>query len=39
MNLDFACDDMELQRPPPSYAVDTVEVLRFRQPDRRIFLS
>ena len=34
----FQLDEMELQRPPPSYAVDTVELLRFRQPTAEFFL-
>jgi nicotinate-nucleotide adenylyltransferase len=33
----FQLDEMELQRPPPSYAVDTVELLRFRQPSAEFF--
>lgn len=33
----FQLDEMELQRPPPSYAVDTVELLRFRQPTVEFF--
>lgn len=33
----FQLDDMELQRPPPSYAVDTAELLRFRQPTAEFF--
>jgi nicotinate-nucleotide adenylyltransferase len=33
----FQLDEMELQRPPPSYAVDTVELLRFRQPTAEFF--
>ena len=28
----FAVDAMELERPPPSYAIDTVETLRKREP-------
>ena len=34
---DFQFDEMELQRPPPSYSIDTVEVLRFRQPTAELF--
>jgi nicotinate-nucleotide adenylyltransferase len=34
----FQCDDLELQRPPPSYAVDTAELLRFRHPTAEFFL-
>lgn len=33
----FQVDEMELQRPPPSYAVDTAELLRFRQPTAEFF--
>ncbi len=33
----FAFDSMELQRPAPSYAVDTVEALRQREPDAELF--
>jgi nicotinate-nucleotide adenylyltransferase len=33
----FRLDDMELQRPPPSYSIDTVEVLRFREPTAELF--
>ena len=33
----FQLDEMELQRPPPSYAIDTVELLRFRQPTAEFF--
>jgi nicotinate-nucleotide adenylyltransferase len=33
----FQLDEMELQRPPPSYAVDTVELLRSRQPTAEFF--
>jgi nicotinate-nucleotide adenylyltransferase len=33
----FQLDEMELQRPPPSYAVETVELLRFRQPTAEFF--
>lgn len=33
----FQFDEMELQRPPPSYSIDTVEVLRFRQPTAELF--
>ena len=35
----FELDAMELQRPPPSYAIDTVEALRLRQPTRNSFIS
>ena len=34
---DFLVDEMELLRPPPSYSIDTVEVLRFRQPTAEFF--
>src|SRR5205814_948364 len=30
---EFCLDTLELQRPAPSYAVDTVEALRIRKPD------
>ena len=33
----FQFDDLELQRPPPSYAVDTAELLRFRHPTAEFF--
>lgn len=33
----FRLDEMEIQRPPPSYAIDTAEVLRFRQPTAEFF--
>jgi nicotinate-nucleotide adenylyltransferase len=33
----FQLDEIELQRPPPSYAVDTAELLRFRQPTAEFF--
>jgi nicotinate-nucleotide adenylyltransferase len=33
----FCLEEMELQRPPPSYSVDTVEVLRFREPTAELF--
>jgi nicotinate-nucleotide adenylyltransferase len=33
----FQLDEMEMQRPPPSYSIDTVEVLRFRQPTAEFF--
>jgi nicotinate-nucleotide adenylyltransferase len=33
----FEFDPMELQRPAPSYAVDTVEALRQREPDAELF--
>lgn len=34
---DFAVDTLELERPPPSYAIDTVETLRQREPDAEFF--
>lgn len=34
---EFRLEDMELQRPPPSYSIDTVEVLRFREPTAEFF--
>jgi nicotinate-nucleotide adenylyltransferase len=33
----FGFDPMELRRPSPSYAVDTVETLRQREPDAEFF--
>ena len=33
----FQLDETDLQRPPPSYAVDTAELLRFRQPTAEFF--
>jgi nicotinate-nucleotide adenylyltransferase len=33
----FVLDIMELQRPPPSYAIDTVEVLRRNEPNAEWF--
>ena len=33
----FAFDDMELERPSPSYAIDSVEALRQREPDAEFF--
>jgi nicotinate-nucleotide adenylyltransferase len=33
----FACDPMELERPAPSYAVDTIETLRQREPNAKLF--
>lgn len=33
----FRVDEMELQRPPPSYSIETVEVLRFREPTAEFF--
>lgn len=33
----FECDPMELERPAPSYAVETVEALRQREPDAELF--
>jgi nicotinate-nucleotide adenylyltransferase len=33
----FACDPMELQRSSPSYAVETIEALRQREPDAELF--
>lgn len=33
----FECDPMELQRPSPSYAVDTIEALRQREPEAELF--
>jgi nicotinate-nucleotide adenylyltransferase len=33
----FALDDCELRRPPPSYAIDTVEEIRKRERDSEIY--
>ncbi len=33
----FAVDDCELRRPPPSYTIDTVEIVRRREPDAQLF--
>lgn len=33
----FCLDSMELDRPPPSYAVETVEALRQREPNTEFF--
>ena len=33
----FAADDCELHRPPPSYAIDTVEEIHARRKDAEIF--
>jgi nicotinate-nucleotide adenylyltransferase len=33
----FRVDETELQRPPPSYSIETVEVLRFREPTAEFF--
>ena len=33
----FAVDDCELQRPPPSYTIDTVQEITEREPDAEIF--
>jgi len=32
----FCLDELELQRPPPSYTIDTIEQLRHRWPDSQI---
>ena len=34
---EFAIDEFELHRPPPSYTVDTVEYVRAREPDAELF--
>jgi nicotinate-nucleotide adenylyltransferase len=34
---DFDCDAIELNRPPPSYAIDTMEVLRLRHQSSEFF--
>jgi nicotinate-nucleotide adenylyltransferase len=36
-NSNFAIDPMEIERPPPSYAIDTVEALRQRKPGAEFF--
>jgi nicotinate-nucleotide adenylyltransferase len=33
----FAVDPMELERPPPSYAINTVETVRQREPTAELF--
>jgi nicotinate-nucleotide adenylyltransferase len=33
----FSCDSMELERPAPSYAVETMEALREREPRAQFF--
>ncbi|MGI8481028.1 MAG: nicotinate-nucleotide adenylyltransferase [Chthoniobacterales bacterium] len=33
----FSIDELEQQRPPPSYAIDTVEAFRGRYPDAELF--
>ena len=33
----LGCDAMELQRPPPSYAIDTAEAFRLRDPTAEFF--
>jgi nicotinate-nucleotide adenylyltransferase len=33
----FTIDPMELQRPPPSYAIETMEALRAREPGTQFF--
>ncbi len=33
----FEVDEIELQRPPPSFAIDTIEELRRRTPDAELF--
>jgi nicotinate-nucleotide adenylyltransferase len=33
----FEIDDLELHRPPPSYSFDTVEIIRKREPDSKIY--
>jgi nicotinate-nucleotide adenylyltransferase len=33
----FAFDPMELERPAPSYAVETIEAFRQREPDAKLF--
>jgi nicotinate-nucleotide adenylyltransferase len=35
--MGFAVDDCELQRPPPSYAIDTIEEIRRREVDSEIY--
>ncbi len=33
----FEVDDLELQRPPPSFTIDTVQELQRREPDAEVF--
>jgi nicotinate-nucleotide adenylyltransferase len=33
----FAVDPVELNRPPPSYTIDTVEIVRQREPNAELF--
>ena len=33
----FAVDDCELRRPPPSFTIDTIELLRQRHPDTEFY--
>ena len=33
----FSLDDQELQRPPPSRTIDTIEALRSTRPDAKLF--
>ena len=33
----FACDPMELHRPPPSFAIETVEALRVKEPNAEFY--
>jgi nicotinate-nucleotide adenylyltransferase len=35
--MGFAVDDCELQRPPPSYTIDTIEEIRRREVDSEIY--
>jgi nicotinate-nucleotide adenylyltransferase len=35
--MDFTVDDCELRRPPPSYAIDTVNKIREDEPDAQFF--
>ena len=35
--MGFAVDDCELQRPPPSYTIDTIEEIRRREGDVEIY--
>lgn len=34
---EFAIDEFEIHRPPPSYTIDTVETIKMREPDAELF--
>ena len=34
---EFVIDQMELHRPPPSYTIDTIEIIRAREPKAELF--